>query len=97
MVSIGLSLGIHQTASTALWVEVYGVRHLGAIKAMAASFVVFSTALSPALMGWLIDAGFTMATISLMCAGWVVIATALACVAVRQRRRALRRYAEQQP
>jgi MFS family permease len=97
MVSVGLSLGIHQTASTALWVEVYGVRHLGAIKAMAASFMVFSTALSPALMGWLIDAGFTMATISLMCAGWVVVATALVCIAVRHRRLALRRYAELQP
>lgn len=96
MIATGLSMGIYQTASTALWVEVYGVRHLGAIKAMAASFIVFSTAISPALIGWLIDAGFTMATISLMCAGWVAIATALACLAVRQRRIALRRFAEQQ-
>lgn len=96
MIATGLSMGIYYTASTALWAEVYGVRHLGAIKAMATSFMVFSTAISPALMGWLLDAGFAMATISLMCAGWIAISTAFACLAVRQRRIALRRFAEQQ-
>ena len=96
MIATGMTMGIYYTASSALWAEVYGVRHLGAIKAMATSFMVFSTAISPALMGWLIDAGFTMATISLMCAFWVVISTVLACLAARQRRITLRRYAELQ-
>jgi MFS family permease len=85
MAAAGLSTGIYQTAVTALWAEIYGVRHLGAIKAMAASFMVFSTALSPAAMGWLVDAGFTMATIALLCAGWVAVATGLSWIAAHER------------
>ena len=85
MALAGMSAGAHHTATTALWAEIYGVRHLGGIKAMAASLMVFSTALSPASMGWLIDAGLSMATISLLCSGWVVVATLLVLKAVRRR------------
>jgi MFS family permease len=85
MALAGMSAGVHHTATTALWAEIYGVRHLGSIKAMAASLMVFSTALSPASMGWLIDAGLSMATIALLCCGWVVVATLLILVAVRRR------------
>jgi MFS family permease len=85
MALAGMSAGVHHTATTALWAEIYGVRHLGGIKAMAASLMVFSTALSPASMGWLIDAGLSMATISLLCCGWVVVATLLILHAVRRR------------
>lgn len=80
----GMSAGVHHTATSALWAEIYGVRHLGGIKAMAASLIVFSTALSPALMGWLIDASLSMATISLLCSFWVVVATLLVLQAVRR-------------
>jgi MFS family permease len=85
MTLAGMAAGIHHTATTALWAETYGVRHLGAIKAMAAALMVFSTALSPASMGWMIDAGFTMAAISLFCCLWVVVACILNLQAVRRR------------
>jgi len=43
------------TAKPALWAELYGVRHLGAIKAMVSSLMVVCTAGSPILAGWLLD------------------------------------------
>ncbi len=52
----GASMGIAGAVGTALWAEMYGVRHLGAIKSLSSSLAVFGTALSPALFGWLLDA-----------------------------------------
>ena len=43
--------------NAALTAEVYGTRHLGEIKAMFLPVAVFASALSPMLMGWMIDAG----------------------------------------
>ena len=47
------------------WAEVYGLGHLGAIRALAASLAVVSSALGPAAMGWLIDGGVSMEVIAL--------------------------------
>jgi hypothetical protein len=41
----------------ALWAELYGTRHLGANRALAVAATVFASALSPGVMGWLIDGG----------------------------------------
>ncbi|QKV17664.1 MFS transporter [Oricola thermophila] len=57
MAGMGASFGIYSTVFGALWPEMYGTRHLGAIKAAATSIMVLSTALGPGLSGWLIDAG----------------------------------------
>ncbi len=41
----------------ALWAELYGTRHIGAIRALVMGAMVASTAASPGLMGWLVDQG----------------------------------------
>lgn len=51
----GLSVGSGGPIKSAIWAEIYGVAHLGAIKSMFATLMIFSTALSPALFGWVID------------------------------------------
>lgn len=52
----GASLGCTGAAAGAIWPERYGVRHLGAIRSVAQAAMVLSTALSPILMGSLLDA-----------------------------------------
>jgi MFS family permease len=57
MASLGATMGMSATLQTALWAELYGIRHLGAIRAMMSSFMVLSTAASPILTGFVLDAG----------------------------------------
>lgn len=65
---LGITAGVVSTFSGAFWAEVYGTRHLGAIRALAAALMVFSSALSPVIMGLLIDADVSMNSIALTCA-----------------------------
>ncbi len=51
----GLTVGSGGPIKSAIWAELYGVKHLGAIKSLFATFMIFSTAASPALFGLLID------------------------------------------
>jgi MFS family permease len=55
MASLGTTMGMSATLQTALWAELYGIRHLGAIRAMMSSFMVLSTAASPILTGFVLD------------------------------------------
>ncbi len=82
MTLAGCSTGLFQTSSGALWAELYGQRHLGSIRAMVTAVMVFASALSPALLGWLIDAGVTMEAIAMAFVVWVVIAAALSRMAM---------------
>ena len=52
----GLSAGMTHTAVAPIWAEIYGTRYLGGIKAIAQALAVFSSALSPVLLGLMIDA-----------------------------------------
>ncbi|MBO6716377.1 MAG: MFS transporter [Rhizobiaceae bacterium] len=54
---MGLSYGVSSTLFGALWPEVYGVKHLGAIRALTVAVMVFATAMGPGLTGFLIDLG----------------------------------------
>jgi len=81
MLLAGVTTGLAGPLLTAMWADVYGVAHLGAIKALAASVMVFSTALSPAIFGWLIDLGVTMDTIALVSALAVTLAAGLVTLA----------------
>ena len=60
MAVIGLSLGGSNTVWSAVWAELYGTEHLGAIRALATAAVVFASALSPGLIGALLDAGIAL-------------------------------------
>ena len=53
----GLAVGMPHTTNAALIAEVYGTRYMGEIKALFMPVGVFASALSPMLMGWMIDAG----------------------------------------
>jgi len=81
---IGLSSGGGQTLIGTIWPELYGVLHLGAIRAMVMSLSVVASALSPVSMGWLIDRQVAMPDIALGCLGYALIASGLIVVASRR-------------
>ncbi|QKV17666.1 MFS transporter [Oricola thermophila] len=54
---LGVSNGFSGTLVGALWPEIYGVRHLGAIRSFIVAFMVLSTAVGPGVTGALIDLG----------------------------------------
>ncbi|MGP9818462.1 MFS transporter [Salinarimonas sp. NSM] len=81
-------IGITQGAASALWgvllPHVYGTRHLGAIRALATTIMVVSTAIGPGLTGVLIDLGIGFPTQSLFMGAWCVVLS-IACVAIARR------------
>jgi hypothetical protein len=75
---LGTSTGLTAVVKGALWAELYGVAHLGAIRAFGQSAMVFSTGLAPAAMGLPIDLGVSIATIATVSAIYCVVASFLA-------------------
>lgn len=74
----GVSMGLSGTLMGVLWPELYGTRHLGAIRSMVQACMVLATALAPVLVGLLLDHGFTMAQVAGGLMLWVMAASALA-------------------
>ena len=83
MVLYGVSVGLARVVISALWAEWYGVRHLGAIRALVAAMMVMASAASPVLFGWLIDVGITMDAILYGSAVYTAVSIALIYVARR--------------
>lgn len=80
---LGVGAGATTSILGSLWAELYGVVHLGAIRAFAQAAMVFSTGLAPAFMGILIDAGVGANAIAVGCAVYCLGASALAHTAGR--------------
>ncbi|HTV71838.1 MAG TPA: MFS transporter [Rhizobiaceae bacterium] len=57
MALVGMSNGLSTTLFGAVWPEIYGLKHLGSIRALLVSWGVFATAMGPGLTGYLIDIG----------------------------------------
>ncbi len=57
MAMLGVSYGMSSSVFGALWPELYGTAHLGAIRSVVFAGMVFSSALGPGLTGSLIDLG----------------------------------------
>lgn len=69
----GVTSGASGTLLGTLWAEIYGVRHLGAIRALVTACSVVASALSPATMGWALDAGVSIEAIFWACFVYVLI------------------------
>ncbi len=59
MSCIGLSVGATGLVRNSLWAEIYGVKHLGAIKGLDSNVLVVGTAFAPIIYAWLLDNGVT--------------------------------------
>lgn len=80
---MGLGAGLTQVLLGALWAELYGVRHIGAIRSFATAAMVFSTGLAPFVMGFAIDQGVTPETIALWSAIYCLASSAFSTFAAR--------------
>ena len=80
MVCSGVGTGARTTAANAVWAEVYGTAHLGAIRALVTALIMVAVAASPASFGWLLDWGVTMEALAVGSAGASVLAAALFAV-----------------
>ncbi|MGI9334434.1 MAG: MFS transporter [Gammaproteobacteria bacterium] len=84
----GVNVGIAHTAVSVMWAELYGIAHLGGIKALAGAISVFASALGPVSAGALMDHGLS---IEQVCAGFVayiVLAQPFIMLGLRRARRA---------
>ena len=55
MAGLGLSNGLNENIANSLWAELYGIKNLGAIRAMLTFFGVLASAASPFLYGMILD------------------------------------------
>jgi len=55
MTLIGVAMGFATSIFGTVWPELYGTKHLGAIRSIAVSGIVFSSACGSGVTGWLID------------------------------------------
>ena len=74
----GITVGFHSTVTAPFWSEMYGNKHLGSIKSLSASAMVFCTALSPVILGWYIDLGTSMDSLAMGGATYIFLTSALA-------------------
>ncbi len=83
---MGLGTGASFVLGGALWPELYGTAHLGAIRAFTQAVMVFATGFAPAVAGLAIDSGLSVDSIAAVCAAYCVVASALAATARAPRR-----------
>lgn len=83
-VLLGISAGTHVLV-TAMWAEIYGVDHLGAIKSLVTALEVFASAIGPVLIGLMLDQGWGFSTALYIFAGYSVAATVLLMFALHRR------------
>ena len=83
----GLSTGGAQTLLGAVWAEIYGVRHIGSIRALVTSGWVAASALSTWAMGYLFDIGASVTQTALVSVGLIALASASAAIGVARVRR----------
>jgi len=74
---IGVSNGLANVLGSSTWAEIYGVKHIGSIKALTVAFMVFATAFGTAVFGILIDYGFTIEKIAFVSGAYVIISWVL--------------------
>ncbi|HOE68804.1 MAG TPA: MFS transporter [Candidatus Omnitrophota bacterium] len=82
----GITMGYGMTVGNALYAELYGTRHLGSIRGMVTTLIVFSTAIAPFVMGMCLDAGVSLSFIlrcMVLVSGLGVYCTHLALKPVR--------------
>lgn len=78
---LGIGWGLTAVMIGTIWAELYGVTHLGAIRAFAAALNVFASGLAPPILGVLLDWQMTAEAIAAACATYCVSAAGLSMLA----------------
>ncbi len=75
MLLAGITVGAAGPVTGSLWPTLYGSLHLGAIRGTITALMVISTAIAPALVGWLDSLGWQSNSLLLLLTGYGLIAT----------------------
>jgi MFS family permease len=78
---MGFGTGVSSVVMGALWPELYGVRHVGAIRAFATSTMVFSSGLAPMVMGLAFDASVGVEAVAVASVAYCALASVFASLA----------------
>ena len=89
---LGLNVGMTYTGLTSLWAELYGPKHLGAIRSLIVAITVLASALGPPVMGFMIDTNISMGNICIIFAIYCVIATIFIFAGLRSSETSVKRY-----
>ena len=73
MTLIGIAMGFAASIFGTVWPELYGTKHLGAIRSVAVSGIVFSSACGSGVTGLLIDAEFGFESQLVVMAAWSML------------------------
>ncbi len=82
---LGMSYGFSSALFGAIWPELYGVKHLGSIRALVTAMMVFSSALGPGVTGILIDWGVSYLGLILAMGGFCLAGSVLSARLARER------------
>lgn len=83
MAMLGITMGIGGNIKSALWAELYGEKIIGTVRSLFSSLMVFSTALSPFLFGWMLDQHVQVQNILMFAVVSIILATIMAFAAFR--------------
>jgi len=86
MIGAGLSMSMSSAVADSLLVTLWGKKHLGRVRSLRTAFLVFSTGICPALLGFLLDANVHFQTILFGMLVFVLLAWLMAQVPIRQAR-----------
>jgi MFS family permease len=75
LLMLGFSEGLSQGVKSALWAEIYGIKTLGTVRSLMTFVIILSTAVSPFLFGYLLDAGITFDLIALFSVFYILLAS----------------------
>ena len=81
---LGISNAFAVVLGSSTWAELYGVKHLGSIKALTTALMVFATAFGTALFGFLIDIGFSVDDIAFV-SGMYILASLILLFLIRKK------------
>ncbi|MCR9270041.1 MAG: MFS transporter [Hyphomonadaceae bacterium] len=82
MFLVGVSYGFTAPLIGALWPEVYGIRNLGSVRAIAVAAGVAATAIGPGLTGYLIDQGVPLPDQMIAMSVWCMAASVVLALTV---------------
>ena len=74
---MGISNGLANVLGSSTWAEIYGVKHIGSIKALTTSMMGFSTAFGTAIFGIVIDFGYSIEFIAMLSFLYIITANIL--------------------
>jgi len=76
-ITFGMTNGLQAPIVGALWAEIYGSAHIGAIRALATAAFVLASAVGPGLAGMLIDAGIELEAQAFFYAAYCIAMSAI--------------------